>query len=780
MDNTLNDLFRTEAETQTALLADGLLILEKGDAPPETVEALMRAAHSLKGAARIVGLDAAVRVAHVLEDYFVAVQREQVRIHTSHVDQLLRGVDLLHQISQWLDGDANGWLQENEPVIAGYVEQLKGIIAGKVQPTATPPQVKSLPQPVAEVVEVQPSPPPPPPSASPPARIEEAPPPTANVPAERADRVVRVSADSLDRLMGLAGESLVEARQFRRLLSTSLGRQRQFVGAMRALKQAQEQLQDHVRALQEQWETGQIHGDVGSGRLLRQAREQTLRCQELLSATLIELDDFGHRSEDLAGRLHHEVIASRMRPLAEGLRGFPRMIRDLGRQLGKQVELIVRGEQTGVDRDILERLEAPLTHLLRNAVDHGLEGPDDRQQRGKPPQGTLRLEACHRAGMLQLVIRDDGRGIDQENVRRRIIARGLATAAMVEQLEEAELFEFLFLPGFSTRDTVSEISGRGVGLDVVQSMIRSVGGTVRVTSIPGRETCFTLRLPISMSIIRALLVEIDGEAYAFPLTRIDRLEMLPADRIQWLENRPYFLLDGENVGLVEATQLLDLPEATPTHAPERPVVVLSDRTHRFGLLVQRILGERDLDVRPLDARLGKVPNLGSASVLEDGSPVLIFDVEDMVRNLDNLVSGRRLKGRETLAGLLRKATKRILVVDDSLTVRELERQLLQNQGYHVDVAVDGMDGWNAARDGAYDLIVSDVDMPRMDGIQLVTRIKQDARLRATPVVIVSYKDREEDKLRGLEAGANCYLTKSSFHDQTFLTAIADLIGGAKS
>lgn len=776
MDNTLNDLFRTEAETQTGHLADGLLILEKGDAPPETVEALMRAAHSLKGAARIVGLDAAVRVAHVLEDYFVAVQREQVRIHPTHVDVLLRGVDLLHQISQWLDGDANGWLQENESVIAGYAEQLKGIIAGKEQPPS-PPAVKALAAPQPEVIEVQPAEPPPPPPA-PSVRTEE--PPPAAVPAERTDRVVRVSADSLDRLMGLAGESLVEARQFRRLLSTSLGRQRQFVGALRALKQAQEQLQDHVRALQEQWETGQIHGDSASGLLLRQAREQTLRCQELLGTTLTELDDFGNRSEDLAGRLHHEVIASRMRPLAEGLRGFPRMIRDLARQLGKQVELVVRGEQTGVDRDILEKLEAPLTHLLRNAVDHGLEGPEDRQHRGKPPQGTLRLEACHRAGMLQIVVRDDGRGIDHESVRRRIITRGLAPAAMVEQLEEAELFEFLFLPRFSTRDAVSEISGRGVGLDVVQSMIRTVGGTVRITSLPGRETCFTLRLPISMSIIRALLVEIDGEAYAFPLTRIDRLEMLPAERIEWLENRPYFLLDGENVGLVEATQLLDLPEAAPTHALERPVVVLSDRTHRFGLMVQRILGERDLDVRPLDARLGKVPNLSSASVLEDGSPVLIFDVEDMVRNLDNLVGGKRLKGRETLAGLLRKAVKRILVVDDSLTVRELERQLLQNQGYVVDIAVDGMDGWNAARDGGYDLVVSDVDMPRMDGIQLVTRIKQDPRLRATPVVIVSYKDREEDKLRGLEAGANCYLTKSSFHDQSFLTAIADLIGGASS
>ena len=211
------------------------------------------------------------------------------------------------------------------------------------------------------------------------------------------------------------------------------------------------------------------------------------------------------------------------------------------------------------------------------------------------------------------------------------------------------------------------------------------------------------------------------------------------------------------------------------------MVVISDRGHRFGLMVSRFLGERDLDVRPLDPRLGKVPNLGGASLLEDGAPVLIFDVEDLVRSIDNLLTGRRFK-RQPIDLLIaqQRAVKRILVVDDSITVRELERQLLTNNGFEVDIAVDGMDGWNAVAAGNYHLVVSDVDMPRMDGIELVRRIKQDARLKSLPVMIVSYKDREADRLRGLDAGANCYLTKSSFHDRTFLEAVVDLIGeGAK-
>jgi two-component system, chemotaxis family, sensor histidine kinase and response regulator WspE len=238
------------------------------------------------------------------------------------------------------------------------------------------------------------------------------------------------------------------------------------------------------------------------------------------------------------------------------------------------------------------------------------------------------------------------------------------------------------------------------------------------------------------------------------------------------------MVDDQPVGLVDATRVFDLPSNMDSRAGDRlPVVVASDRSHRFGVVVDRFLGERDLRVTPLDARLGKVPNINSSSILENGWPVLIIDVEDLIRSIDNLLSGRRL-GRlaDQVAERKARAAKRVLVVDDSITVRELERQLLESRGYTVDTAVDGVDGWNAVRSAQYDLFVSDIDMPRMDGIQLVRHIKDDARLRAIPVVIVSYKDREEDRIKGLDAGANFYLTKSSFHDQTFLRTVADLIG----
>ncbi|MGA9923870.1 MAG: hybrid sensor histidine kinase/response regulator [Isosphaeraceae bacterium] len=772
---SMMDLFRMEAEERLAVLSQGLVALEGTGATAEVIEPLMRAAHSLKGAARIVGLGAAVRVAHAMEDCLVAAQKGQIRLEPAHIDALLVGVDLLVQVSKISEGEQESWQSSHGDEVEKLVANLAAIQAGQAfGTTATPSPAIALPIPESPIIaqaQAQPLPEP-----SPAIAAQASPPPQASAPgagpatAEPADRVVRVTAESLTRLMGLAGESLVQTRRFRPFVDSLLllkGRQTGLLGTL-------QQLEDRLSSAGESLPAAERE-------LLSTARGQAARCLEGLGETLETIEEFARGSEDLSGRLHHEVLASRMRPLADGVRGFPRLVRDVSHQLGKQVKFEVVGETTGVDRDILDGLEAPLNHLIRNALDHGLETPEERRAAGKNPAGTIRLEARHRAGMLQIILGDDGRGIDLDRLRVTVVEKGLTTAPVVSRLSEAELLDFLFLPGFSTKEKVTEISGRGVGLDVVQSMVQAVRGSVRVSSQLGKGTRFILQLPLTVSVIRALLAEIAGEPFAFPLNRIDRILMLDRHDIRDLEGKPHMLLDDQPVGLVEAAQVLELP-AAPRENSRLAVVVASDRSHRFGVVVDRFLGERDLRVAPLDLRLGKVPNLNSSSVLENGWPVLIIDVEDLIRSIDNLLSGRQLKKLSAGAAVPEEARgpKRVLVVDDSITVRELERQLLENRGYTVDVAVDGVDGWNAVRSGRYDLVVSDIDMPRMNGIQLVAHIKEDARLKAIPVIIVSYKDREEDRIRGLDVGANFYLTKSSFHDQTFLDTVVDLIGEAES
>jgi two-component system sensor histidine kinase and response regulator WspE len=507
-------------------------------------------------------------------------------------------------------------------------------------------------------------------------------------------------------------------------------------------------------------------------------RRSVLECQHFLSQRLVELETIDNRSLALSQRMYDEALACRMRPFADGVHTFPRLIRDLAHSLGKQVKLDIVGESTQVDRDILTALDAPLGHLLRNAVDHGIESPDERRARGKSPEGTIRLEARHSAGKLQVIVADDGGGVDVEKMRATVIARHLINREAAERLTEAELLEFLFLPGFSMKGTVTDISGRGVGLDVVRDMVKRVHGTVRVSSQVGSGTRFLLQLPVTLSVVRTLLADVGGEPYAFPLGSILRTLKVSREQIELLEGRQHFDFDGRRIGLVPAQQVFGVGESAPM-GETSAVIVLGDHGATYGVVVDRFLGERELVVQPLDSQLGKVKDIAAGALMEDGSPVLIVDPEDLLRSMDRLVSaGRPDRIGSPLSVGREKARKRVLIVDDSLTVRELERKLLGNHGYEVEVAVDGMDGWNALRASDFDLVVTDIDMPRMDGIELVSLINKDAMLKSVPVIVVSYKDREQDRRRGLEAGAAYYLTKGSFHDETLLQAVVDLIGEA--
>lgn len=741
------DLFRMEAESQVQVLTSGLLALERDPAAADQLELCMRAAHSLKGAARIVDLAIGVQVAHAMEDCFVAAQQRRIALGRGRIDVLLSATDLMARLATAGAGTVQ---QDVEACLSALARVLEGgqdaAAPVAVSPDSTP---APSPQPQAHDSsgrEVQGGPVPEP---------------------DDSDRVLRVTAEHLNRLLGLTAESLVDARWIK-TFADSLGR----------LKRMHNECADVMDGLRDAL-SGQAL-DERSEAAFGQARRAVLECRQFLSERLVELEMFDNRSLNLSHRLYDEALACRMRPFADGVHAFPRLVRDVAHALGKEIRLEIVGESTQVDRDILTKLEAPLGHLLRNAVDHGIESPDERRARGKSAEGTIRIEARHSAGRLQVIVSDDGRGVDVEKTREAVVARNLINREAAERLSEAELFEFLFLPGFSMKGTVTDISGRGVGLDVVQDMVKRVHGTVRVSSAVGSGTRFLLQLPVTLSVVRTLLADVGGEPYAFPLGSILRTLKVPKAEIELLEGRQHFEFDGRRIGLISAQQLFGLGESAPMDET-LPVIVLGDHTGTYGLVVNRFLGERELVVQPLDGQLGKVKDIAAGALMEDGSPVLIVDPEDLLRSMDRLASaGRpnRVGGASTTGQ--EKARKRVLIVDDSLTVRELERKLLGNHGYDVEVAVDGMDGWNALRAGRFDLVVTDIDMPRMDGIELVSLINKDVNLKSVPVVVVSYKDRDEDRRRGLEAGAAYYLTKSSFHDETLLHAVVDLIGEAHS
>ncbi|MBM1201210.1 hybrid sensor histidine kinase/response regulator [Pseudomonas fragi] len=762
-DASLLELFSLEAEAQTQVLNEGLLALERNPTQADQLEACMRAAHSLKGAARIVGVDAGVSVSHVMEDCLVSAQEGRLYLQREHIDALLQGTDLLMRIAT----PGNTVTPQD---IDGYVAHMNELL----DPSA--PSARVAP-PEFDVSQLLLMPAPAVPERAPEPVVEpqvEAPVEAAAEPARRpqrltesGERVLRVTAQRLNSLLDLSSKSLVETQRLKPFLVTLQRLKRMQSTNLRAM----DTLNEHLKVAGISHEAEQALVD---------ARQMLTESQHLLGEQTAELDEFCWQAGQRAQLLYDTALACRMRPFADVLVGQERMVRDLGRALGKQIRLEIEGEKTQVDRDVLEKLEAPLIHLLRNAVDHGIETPEQRLLAGKPAEGLIRLRISHQAGLLVLELSDDGAGVDLERLRRTIVERQLSTEETVAQLSEEELLTFLFLPGFSLRDTVTEVSGRGVGLDAVQHMVRLLRGAIVLEHTPQHGSRFHLEVPLTLSVVRSLVVEVADEAYAFPLAHIERMRDLQPEDIVQLEGRQHFWHEGRHVGLVAASQLL---QRQPGQSDDETlkVVVIRERDAVYGVAVERFIGERTLVVLPLDPRLGKVQDISAGALLDDGSPVLIVDVEDMLRSVDKLLNTGRLeridrRNRHT-AELTRK---RILVVDDSLTVRELQRKLLLNRGYEVAVAVDGMDGWNALRAEHFDLLITDIDMPRMDGIELVTLLRRDNRLQSMPVMVVSYKDREEDRRRGLDAGADYYLAKASFHDDALLDAVVELIGGAQT
>lgn len=728
------EIFATDLESQVRDLSSGLLALEKHPDSSEECIRLMRAAHSIKGAARVIGIEEIVHLAHVMEDCFQGIKEGALNVSTELFDAFFKSTDLLNSLAQCSPSDFHPLVQKEVDSFSELIDYFTKTLSG---------QTVSVPV-LSDTFSEE--------------GLEE----QAEFVDDDEERIIRVSAEHLTRMVGLAGEVAVESRW----LSP-------FANQLVALKKAQNELAGTVDIFRAMIDDKLI-GDSGQSLLLTLQRRIHL-CRESLAEHLEELEQFIRRQSLLSDRLYREAVSSRMGTFFEVVSNLPRVVRDIAKLVGKNVELEILGRSTSIDRDILDKLKSPLNHLIRNAVDHGIESPEKRKAAGKPETGRVTVEAIHQAGLLRIQIADDGNGIDLDKLKKKILKKGLADWEMVDQLKEDELYDFLFLPDFSTNDQVTEISGRGIGLNVVQDMVHEVGGQLRVLSTPGKGTTFVMQLPLTLSVIRSLLVEISGEPYAFPLARIEQAIVVEPSKIQEIDNKQYLHVVDKNIGLVNAHEVLELEPPTKKMAMIS-LVVLNDRFNDYGIIVDHLLGERELVLQDLEPKLGKIQDITSGAFLEDGSPILIIDVDDIIRSIDNyLTGGKEMESQAEEAEDARKQ-KRVLVVDDSVTVREVQSRILESQGYKVDVAVNGADGWNSVRIEDYDLVITDIDMPRLGGIEFIQQMKRDPSLRDIPVMIVSYKENEDEKKKGLQAGAKIYLTKSSFQDDSFLQAVKSLIG----
>ncbi|WP_305044995.1 hybrid sensor histidine kinase/response regulator [Geoalkalibacter sp.] len=691
------DIFVGEAREHLALLRQGVLALESGIAPSEVVPGLLRGAHTLKGAARMLGLGDISRLAHGLEDVLDELEQGGRSCDAELTDVLLFATDgLADLVRAALDGTPAG----------RDVDELLLALARGVLPAAAPRRAA----------------------------------PEDQGAAARGEDSVRVEVARLDRMIHLLGESAQCAQQMQPLESR-----------LRALET---ELEAMLAGLRREENYRRLSAILGRARDLRRDLEKDLLAFHLLGDLLLQ-----------------EAEGLRMVPLAILVEDLRRVVRDLAREQGKQVRFTVSGEDVALDRLLWEALRPALLHLLRNAVDHGIEDPQERRRSGKTPEGEVRLAASYERRGVSIVLSDDGRGIDVAEVRRVALAGGLLAAEDDAELSDEEALYLILRPGFSTRETLTEVSGRGIGMDVARAAVEQVKGHLSLRAQPGAGTEIRLELPLTLARLGGLVIRCEGERYVLPLQYVVGVLHLREEDILLEGGRELVRIDGRGRPLYVLRERLGLAPRMLVRAGRTPAVVLRHRDQQAAWAVSEVVGVQEVVVKSLGSSLRGLPGYAGAAVLGDGLPALILSVPEL------FAGGRTGALRAELsAARLRRRRGRVLVVDDSITTRTMEKNILEAQGYQVETAIDGEQALEMFAARSFDLVVTDIEMPGIDGFELTRRLRALPQCAELPVIVVTSRASDDDKRRGLDVGAQAYIVKGSFDQGKLVDAVETLIG----
>jgi two-component system chemotaxis sensor kinase CheA len=734
--------FREDAEERIRLLSQAVVELEgagTGEAAMAPLESLYRETHSLKGASGAVEQKQMESVCQHLESVLAALKQGELKITQALVDALSDTVDCLHSLLAAESG--------SDRLAAELVERLTFLAIPAPDRAAPWPGRQEPPQPVAVT-----------PVAAPVTDTRQ----EAAQAARIADPVaavenVRVSTAKLECIMLQAEE---------------------FIAVKLATAQRSAALAD-VRSRLETWkrELRQIHVSGDPDRL-QEFLEWTTALVDGLVTDVRMLSKSADNEKRTIGPMVDELLDGMksvlMLPFSSLLSSFPKMVRDLARNSGKEVDLAITGADIEIDKRIIENLKDPLVHILRNGVDHGIETPEVRERSGKPARGRIGIVVSQlENNKIELCVSDDGSGIDTERLRAVALREGLRTQKQLEEMSEADLVRLAFTSGVSTSLEVSTVSGRGLGLAIVEQKTRQLGGSVSVETRPGQGTLFRIHVPATLATARGILAQVSDWLFVVPVVGVDRVIRVRREDIRMIENRETIQVEGQTLPIFYMNEVLELPlKPQRTITDQLQVLVLGSGTNRVAFAVDRIVDEQEVLVKALGPQLVRVRNVAGVTVMGSGKVVPILNVVDLVNSATaKSARGKRQAGDST-EGVAKKA---VLVVEDSITSRMLLKNVLESAGYYVRPTVDGLDALNALGEEQFDLVVSDIEMPRMDGIELTRKIRADQRLDRLPVVLVTAMESQEDKERGLDAGANAYLTKSSFTQGTLLKTARSLL-----
>ncbi len=766
-DIELRSLFKTESEDHLRILEEGLLHLESDPTDGRTVVEVFRAAHSLKGGAGMLGLRSIEQLAHGFEDVLNAARQGKVTLSSGTIDQLCTQLDTMRQLVDEAVSEASG-----DDATSSALQPLSGAELTGPLPPATPAVIAEAELAVASdppvTVKGQATRSPRPTDTPLPAHVSASmpsPPPSTSastMPLEapagryRID-TMRVEPQKLDALMKHAGELTVAKIRIARRLTQ--------IEELATLCEewGREICAAHRSTLVAQNDGGRQAGLHRRAATVERDRERIERLGTLVNNLRNVAQDDSARLDAVVATIEEGIRNIRLLPLITIFQLFPRMVRDLARDQRKEVQLSIEGGDTTADKRILEEMKDPLMHMIRNAIDHGLEAPDERQRCGKPRLGTIHLRAQLTSSTLVIEVADDGRGLDLERIKDTALKRRLRREEELAAMTPAQLQALIFAPGFSTSPLVTDVSGRGVGLDVVWANVERLKGHIQVESVRGHGCLLRICLPRALAATRVLIVLADRRPYALPIEYVHSTRQVSPPEIFPIEGKDTIVVGGKPISLASLSTLLD--PLSPAAAGRESTSPASDKPHaciiltvgddQIALLVDRLLDEQEVVVKPHSAILKRVRNVSGATILGTGEVCIVLNPLDLLHAVRQR-SARLIQAPSPPEPPHKHA---ILLVEDSITTRTQEKRILENAGYEVVAAVNGIDALQKLSSQVFDAVVSDVEMPQMDGLTLTERIRREPKYNELPIILVTSLAAEEDKRRGVEVGANAYIAK---------------------
>ena len=770
LDAEVMSYFAPEAQEYLESLEADLLRVDKEAADPETIHQLFRTAHTLKGSAYTVGFQAIGDLTHHIEDFMGAVREGHIQLLPGHTDVLLRAIDVIRALMR-RDATILGRTRQR---FAASLQELKQLdqaqSEGDVTPTPAPMASEAaVVEDVSETVGVESS-------------------KGGEGKAGEEREVIRVSRDRLERLLNLVGELVIDRGRLEQRLRTLDQLATQVVANKSRLTDAVRTFEDkHTFSFQplptspgEELppslagvsDFGALEFDKYDdfNILARRISEVTADITESMS----QLTGSIHRAQDDMGQLQQltlgmrdEIARARMVPIGTPFTRFRRAAREMARATGKEVNLVTSGEHTEIDTGVVERLVDPLVHLVRNAVYHGIEPAETRLGQGKPAVGTIYLHAAHRGNSVLIEVEDDGAGLDIAKIKDKAIKLGLVRPDVAESLPENEVIKFIFLPGFSTADAVGDQAGRGVGMDVVKRVIETMNGHIEVESVRGQGTKFTMHLPLTLLIATALLVRVDKDRYAIPLPSVREVTMSTASTIQQMGDRSVMQIGDEAIEVYPLGNLIRRESGAIDGA--KPVVVVRTSTGALGCAVDELLGRQEIVIKSLGALKPYERSVfGGATIDPEGRIVLVLDVsrltareyhESMPTGLSGLAPSSSDEVTQEASVQLSDRRLPLLLIDDSLSIRKFVGRMLEAAGYTVDTATDGEEGCRKALMQNYQLIITDLEMPKLNGYEVIQALRARPQTHATPILVMTTRAGEKHRQMAVSVGASGYIAK---------------------